>query len=138
MAALRRDSTPTSIAKVPGTGFYDTSRALVSWDSSILRHALRSTLVVLVALVIASLNWGDPLNTTFFTATFVIIQPTQLDTVANALQHIAAAIFGVGIAAGLALIVPPAVLLPLAMFALFLAFPFMPKNRTIYYACLQL
>jgi len=135
-AALRRDSTPLTIAKVPGTSFWDTSRALFSWDSSILRHALRSATAVLVALIIASLNWDNPLNTTFLTATFVIIQPTQLGTAVNALQRIAAAIFGVCIATGLALIVPPAILLPLAMFALFVALPFMSKNRVIYYAML--
>jgi uncharacterized membrane protein YccC len=64
----------------------------------------------------------------------VIIQPTQLATAAMAVQRIAAAILGVGIAGGLALIVPATVLLPLALCALFLAFPFMLKNRTIYYA----
>jgi uncharacterized membrane protein YccC len=136
IASLRRDSTAVTIAKLPGTSFWDTSRALFSWDSSILRHALRSAMVVLVALIIASLNWGNPLNTTFLCATIVIIQPTQLDTAANALQRIAAAIFGVGIAAGLALILPRTVLVPLALLALFIAFPFMSKNKVIYYAML--
>lgn len=136
IASLKRDSTPVTIAKLPGTSFWNTCRALFSWDSSILRHALRSSFVVLVALIIASLNWGNALNSTFLCATFVMIQPTQLGTAANALQRIASAIFGVGIAAGLALFLPPRVLVPLALLALLIAFPFMFRNRVIYYAML--
>jgi uncharacterized membrane protein YccC len=136
LAVLRRDRTPATISKLPGTSFSETCRALVSWDSIILRQALRSALVVLIALVIVSLNRGNPLNVAFLTITFAIIQPTWQDTAANALQQIAGAIFGVGIAAGLALLVPPTILLLLALVAFFFAFPFMLKNRTISYAML--
>jgi uncharacterized membrane protein YccC len=133
-AALKRERASTTIAPVPGTSLSDTCRALFSWDSSILWHALRCAMVVLVALVIASLHLGNPLNTTFLTATFVIMHPTPLGTAAKALQRTVGAIIGGGIAGGLALVVSPTVLLPLALLALFLAFPFMLKNITIYYA----
>jgi uncharacterized membrane protein YccC len=135
-AALRRDNTSATIPKLPATSFYDTARAIFSWDSSILRDALRCASVILVVLIIASLTRGNPLNATFLTTSFAIMQPTPLGTAAKALQRTAGAVFGVCIAGGLALIMPPHILLPLAILALFLALPFMLKNMTIYYAML--
>ena len=60
-----------------------------------LRHVLRCAMAVLAALAIASLSGINAITATFLTATFAIMQPTQLGTAAKALQRTAGAILRV-------------------------------------------
>ncbi len=119
-AALRRDTTLARDTTATRRAFAVASlRSALTWQSQVLRHALRTAIGVLLTFLVAWASVGphDPLVTSMVTASFAILQISWTESLFKAKQRV------LGVAAGAALmalalwILPPQLLLPFSMVA---------------------
>jgi hypothetical protein len=107
-----------------------------SWRSAQLRHAIRCALGMAIALTIASFRPGDPLTVSFLMTTFAIMQPEWRDTLTKAWQRVGGALAGAAVLALVLWLLPPTALLPIALVALLIGFPFMQTQPMLFNGCM--
>ncbi|QUQ63422.1 Fusaric acid resistance protein-like protein [Kutzneria sp. CA-103260] len=107
-----------------------------SWRSAQLRHAIRCALGMAIALTIASFRPGDPLTVSFLMTTFAIMQPEWRDTLTKAWQRVGGALAGAAVLALVLWLLPQSALLPIALVALLVGFPFMQTQPMLFNGCM--
>jgi hypothetical protein len=131
--AAERDRTPVVVTErftdrvrdglAQGTG---------AWRSAQVRHALRTTLGVLLALLVSlSLRPGDALLTTLLMTTFAILQTSWDATLERARPKILGLVLGALLTVGILLTVPPALTLPIALVALVVGLGFITSRPVL-------
>ncbi|WP_371827529.1 FUSC family protein [Amycolatopsis sp. WQ 127309] len=138
-AVLTRDESVVDIprAAVRAALRHEAEGAL-SWRSAQLRHAVRCAIGMLLALVVARFRPGDPLTVSFLMTTFAVLQPEWRDTLSKAWQRVGGALGGAVVLALVLWLLPPGVLLPLALVALLAGFPLMRSRPTVFNGCMVL
>lgn len=119
-AAVRRDATLVPDAAATRRAFALASvRSALTWRSPILRHALRTTVGVLLTFLLAWATVGsrDPLVTSMVTASFAILQISWAQTLVKARQRVIGVVGGAALMAVALWILPPELLLPLSLLA---------------------
>lgn len=107
-----------------------------SWRSAQLRHAIRCALGMIIALTVASFRPGDPLTVSFLMTTFAIMQPEWRDTLTKAWQRVGGALGGAAVLALVLWLLPQSALLPIALAALLIGFPFMQTQPMLFNGCM--
>ncbi len=107
-----------------------------SWRSAQLRHAIRCALGMAIALTIAAFRPGDPLTVSFLMTTFAIMQPEWRDTLAKAWQRVGGALAGAAVLALVLWLLPQSALMPVALVALLVGFPFMQTQPMLFNGCM--
>lgn len=107
-----------------------------SWRSAQLRHAIRCALGMLIAVTVASFRPGDPLTVSFLMTTFSIMQPEWRDTLTKAWQRVGGALAGAAVLAVVLWLLPQSALLPIALVALLIGFPFMQTQPMLFNGCM--
>ncbi|MCS5717725.1 hypothetical protein N1027_06205 [Herbiconiux sp. CPCC 205763] len=135
-ANLRRDNTRIRLPrKVTQTLLFGGTRSLLSWESAALRHALRVTVGISVALPLAALLPYPSLHLALLAVSWGTLQPAFHDTVARIIQRVVGVLLGAGVTILLAAIVPTPVLLSVGGAAIVLGSAFIFTRRWIFYAC---
>ncbi len=138
-AALGRDRSKVDIPAGLRRELLRTSlRGAFCWRSAQLRHAVRGTLGMVLALVVAGLRPGDPLTVSFLMTVYAIMQPEWQDTLSRAWQRIAGSLGGAVVLALAIWLLPPAALLPLGIAAVLAGFPFLRTKPMIFNGCMVL
>lgn len=109
---------------------------MFSWRSAQLRHAIRCALGMAIALTIAAFRPGDPLTVSFLMTTFAIMQPEWRDTLAKAWQRVGGALAGAAVLALVLWLLPQSALMPVALVALLVGFPFMQTQPMLFNGCM--
>lgn len=136
-AAFGRDDAPLRIpSKLVREVLRREAEGTLSWRSARLRHAVRCALGMLVALIIAAFRPGDPLIVTFLITTFAIMQPEWRDTLSKAWQRVGGALGGAVVLALALWLLPQAALVPIAIVALLVGFPFMQTQPVLFNGCM--
>ncbi|MFC0429806.1 FUSC family protein [Kutzneria buriramensis] len=107
-----------------------------SWQSALLRHAIRCAIGMIIALTVASFRPGDPLTVSFLMTTFAIMQPEWRDTLAKAWQRVGGALAGAAVLALVLWLLPQSALLPIALVALLIGFPLMQTQPMVFNGCM--
>ncbi|MBB5895791.1 FUSC family protein [Kutzneria kofuensis] len=107
-----------------------------SWRSAQLRHAIRCALGMTIALTIAAFRPGDPLTVSFLMTTFAIMQPEWRDTLDKAWQRVGGALAGAAALALVLWLLPQSALMPVALVALLIGFPFMQAQPMLFNGCM--
>lgn len=118
--ARDRDTTPLREAPPIRRALARASiRSVLTWQSEILRHALRTTLGVLITFLLAWATIGsrDPLVTSMATAAFAILQISWTQSLTKAKQRLAGVAAGAGVMALALWILPEQALLPFSLLA---------------------
>lgn len=94
-------------------------RAAFGYRSLQLRHAIRSSVAVLMALLVSLfLQPGDPLLPTLLLTTFGIVQASWRSTLSRARERFAGIVVGGVLVALILLLLPPSLLFPVSMLGL--------------------
>jgi hypothetical protein len=107
-----------------------------SWRSAQLRHAIRCALGMVIAVTVVSFRPGDPLTVSFLMTTFSIMQPEWRDTLTKAWQRVGGSLAGAAILALVLWLLPQSALLPVALVALLVGFPFMQTQPMLFNGCM--
>jgi uncharacterized membrane protein YccC len=89
-----------------------------------------------IAVTIVSFRPGDPLTVSFLMTTFSIMQPEWRDTLTKAWQRVGGALAGAAALALVLWLLPQSALLPIALVALLIGFPFMQTQPMLFNGCM--
>ncbi|MEJ2867808.1 FUSC family protein [Actinomycetospora sp. OC33-EN08] len=129
---VRRDRTPLADDDRAHHGLRSALASTDAWRSTQVRHAFRTTLgVLLVLLVSLALRPGDPLLPTLLMTTFSILQTSWDATLARARPKILGLLAGAAVAVAIILVLPKASLLPIALVALVLGLATITSRPTL-------
>lgn len=112
-------------------------RSALTWRSQTLRHALRTTLGVLLTFLLAWAVVGphDPLVTSMATASFAILQISWTQSLFKAKQRLLGVTGGSALMALALWVLPHPWLLPFALLAAFAGLWFIASNQVISIGC---
>ena len=133
-AARRRDTTVVADATATRRAFARASlRAVLTWRSQTLRHALRTAIGVLLTFVVAWIAVGpkDPLVTSMATAAFAILQISWTRSLFKAKERLIGVSGGAVVMALALWLLPPAWMLPFALLAAFSGLWFTASSQVL-------
>lgn len=136
--ARERDTTPLREAPPIRRALTRASiRSVLTWQSEILRHALRTTLGVLITFLLAWATIGsrDPLVTSMATAAFAILQISWTESLLKAKQRLTGVAAGAGAMALALWILPEQALLPFSLLAALAGLWLIATNQVLSIGC---
>ncbi|WP_026196862.1 FUSC family protein [Sciscionella marina] len=110
----------------------------LSWQSVRMRHAVRCALGIALALVLAHFRPGDPLTIALLMTTVSIMQPEWRDSLTKVGQRVIGALIGAAVLVLASWLLPPALLLPLALLAVLIGMSMMTTKPIVFNACVVL